>query len=202
MNIKSRLRNLKSLLRKVYVRSLAKGPTLKLIVGASKIEYKGWVLTEMDFLNLLKEEDWKYLFKTHCIDAILAEHVWEHLTAEEGFLGATNCYKYLKHGGYLRIAVPDGNHPDKNYIDYVKPGGSGEGSDDHKVLYTIATMKQMLEEVGFEVRALEWFDENGQFHFKEWNPEDGMVSRSSRFDDRNKNGELNYTSLIVDAIKT
>jgi predicted SAM-dependent methyltransferase len=59
----------------------------------------------------------------------------------------------------------------------------------------------MLEQAGFELRFLEWFDEHGSFHYSEWAPEDGMIHRSSRFDERNLNGALNYTSLIIDAIK-
>ena len=70
------------------------------------------------------------------MDAILAEHVWEHLDCFAAIVAAQNCFKYLKPGGYIRVAVPDGWHPDKDYIDYVKPGGWGAGSDDHHVLYT------------------------------------------------------------------
>jgi len=45
------------------------------------------------------------------LDAILAEHVWEHLTKEEALIAALTCYRYIKNGGYLRVAVPDGPHP-------------------------------------------------------------------------------------------
>jgi predicted SAM-dependent methyltransferase len=201
MVIGQKLRKLKSAFKKAELRWLSKRPVIKLVVGASKIKYPGWILTEIDFLNILRDEDWAYSFKTNSIDAILAEHVWEHLTRAEGLTGAKNCFKYLKPGGYLRIAVPDGNHPDKNYIDYVKPGGTGAGADDHKELYTFNTLKKMLEEAGFQVKPLEWFDDKGEFHFESWDPEDGMITRSSRFDERNARGELKYTSLIIDACK-
>jgi len=58
-----------------------------------------------------------------------------------------------------------------------------------------------LENEGFEVKLLEWFDENGDFHCEEWSPEDGMVRRSTRFDKRNNNCSLSYTSLIVEGYK-
>ena len=54
-------------------------------------------------------------FNEGSIDAILAEHVWEHLAEEEGLAAAKCCYRYLRPGGYLRVAVPDGFHPDANF---------------------------------------------------------------------------------------
>ncbi len=97
--------------------------------------------------------------------------------------------------------MPDGNHPDPEYIAYVKVGGSGAGADDHKVLYTHAGARALFERAGFEVRLLEYFDDAGVFHFNEWAPEDGMIHRSKRFDKRNRRGKLGYTSIVLDAVK-
>lgn len=132
---------------------------------------------------------------------MLAEHVWEHLTPPEARTALANCYDYLKLNSVLRIAVPDGYHPNPSYINYVRPGGSGPGADDHKVLYNVQTLTHICQSVGFTTICLEYFDENNVFHFTEWEPETGMVRRSSRFDPRNKETPLNYTSLIVDAVK-
>jgi predicted SAM-dependent methyltransferase len=104
-------------------------------------------------------------------------------------------------GRHLRIAVPDGLHPDPKYIDHVKPGGTGPGCEDHQVLYTYRTLVGLLEAAGFEVRLLEWFDEEGQFHFREWDPDDGLVCRSTRYDERNAHDPTAYTSIIADAVK-
>jgi predicted SAM-dependent methyltransferase len=171
------------------------------VVGASGVYEEGWIPTDVHTLNLLKPGRWLLFFKPGTIHAILAEHVWEHLSPEEGQTGAATCYMFLRSNGYLRIAVPDGFHPSKDYIDYVKPGGSGAGADDHKVLYNYRNLSTMLERCGFSVRLLEYFDETGKFHFNEWDRKDGMIHRSSRYDERNSNGELNYTSLIIDAVK-
>jgi len=176
-------------------------PDVKIVVGASDIFDKGWVPTDMEFLNLLKEGDWKNYFKPDSIKAILAEHVWEHLTPEQGELAAKNCFTYLKPGGYLRIAIPDGNHPDPEYIEHVRIGGSGPGAHDHKILYTYKILSDMLKRVGFEVKLLEYFDEAGKFHQNAWKTEDGFIHRSKDNDKRNAGGELKYTSLIVDAVK-
>ena len=51
------------------------------------------------------------------------------------------------------------------------------------------------------IDLLEYFDEKGEFHYKEWSPHDGMIYRSKRFDERNQNDLFNYTSLILDAKK-
>ena len=79
--------------------------------------------------------------------------------------------------------------------------GSGPGADDHKVLFTHLSLEAMLHSVGFRVELLEWFDDRGTFHYVDWREQDGLIQRSRRFDPRNKNGELRYTSLIADGWK-
>jgi predicted SAM-dependent methyltransferase len=184
-----------------HLKCKMKGNSLNVVVGASGIFENGWIETNIDLLNLLKKRDWKKLFKPGTINIILAEHVWEHLTMEEGKIALSYCYKYLKKGGHIRLAVPDGFHPNMDYIDYVKPGGYGAGANDHKVLYNYKLLKNCLEESSFKVKLLEYFDEMGKFHFNQWDTKDGMVWRSKDFDERNIVGQLNYTSLIVDGIK-
>lgn len=174
---------------------------VKLVVGASGVFEPGWVPTDIHTLNLLKPHTWKFYFKKRPVDVILAEHVWEHLSLENGKTAAQTCYTFLRKGGYVRVAVPDGFHPDEKYIDYVKPGGHGAGADDHKVLYNYKLFREVFEQAGFTVELLEYFDEHGRFHFKEWNKEQGMIHRSKRYDERNADGQLNYTSLILDAKK-
>ncbi len=176
--------------------------TRKFNVGAGHSGYNlGWYSTDIDSLNITREADWKKLLFSIRLDNIMAEHVWEHLTEEDTILANKNCYKYLKKKGVLRIAVPDGFHPEKKYIEYVKPGGTGAGATDHKVLYNYITLKERLEKAGFLVNLLEYWDERGNFYFAEWTDEAGHITRSRRYDERNQDGSLNYTSLIVDAIK-
>ena len=184
-----------------WFRKRGQAAPIKLVIGAAGIYEPGWTPTEVEQLNLLKPEDWERSFQRNAIDAILAEHVWEHLSEADGRQAARQCYEYLKPGGYLRIAVPDGFHPDQGYIDYVKPGGHGAGADDHKVLYDHKSILPMFENVGFRVELLEYFDSEGHFHCVDWNPEDGKILRSRRFDERNADKPLSYTSLILDAKK-
>jgi predicted SAM-dependent methyltransferase len=174
---------------------------VRLVIGSGFTFSRGWIQTDIETLNILKKEDWAAYFRENSVDRILAEHVWEHFTPADGKLAFTNCHTFLKPGGVLRVAVPDGFHPNPAYIDMVKPGGTGNGADDHKVLYTYQSMAAVLEEVGFKVLPLEYFDENGKFHKVPWSTADGMILRSAEHDARNKNGELVYTSLLIDAQK-
>jgi predicted SAM-dependent methyltransferase len=199
-----------TLLRKHDPREMvASHAKVRIIVGACEGDrYDGWIATDKAQLDLLRDADWAYYFEPNSVDAILAEHVWEHLDCSAAIVAAQNCFKYLKPGGYIRVAVPDGLHPDENYIDpdedyidYVKPGGSGAGSDDHHVLYTYRTLKTVFASVGFEITLLEYFDEHGTFHYLGWSPADGMITRSAPFDSRNRTRALAYTSIILDARK-
>ena len=160
-----------------------------------------WFATDKNDLDVTKSSDWRKYLIFFRLDNIFAEHVWEHLSDSDTELANKNCFNFLKKNGVLRLAVPDGFNPDKKYIEYVRPGGNGIGADDHKILYNYKIMKNRLEKIGFEVELLEYWDEFGKFHFIDWSNDGGRVERSKRYDLRNKNGILGYTSLIVDAIK-
>ena len=69
-------------------------------------------------------------------------------------------------------------------------------------MYDYRTLSALLEKVEFRVRLLEWFDEQGKFHHKDWDVAEGFIMRSTRFDPRNSTNPTAYTSLIVDAIKS
>jgi predicted SAM-dependent methyltransferase len=174
---------------------------LKVIVGAGETAFVGWVATDYPRVDITDLNSLKRWFKIGSVQALLAEHVWEHLVPDLAQAAAGNCYRLLVPGGHLRIAVPDGLHPDPKYIDHVRPGGTGPGCEDHRVLYTYRTLVELLEVTGFEVSLLEWFDEEGQFHFREWDPNDGLVLRSTHYDERNANHPTAYTSIIADAVK-
>ena len=174
---------------------------IKIVIGSASIYESGWIPSEVHFLNLLIEDTWNDFFNKDEITYLLAEHVWEHLTTEEGEIAARNCFKFLKKGGNLRIAVPDGYHPNEDYIDYVKPGGTGAGADDHKALYNYKTFSKIFEKAGFEVKPLEYFNEEKEFQYNEWDVEKGYIHRSIKHDKRNEGGKPVYTSIIIDACK-
>ncbi len=186
---------------RTFWRRAGKAEPIRIVIGASGVHDRRWTPTQVEYFDITEEGDWQRFFNPGSVTAMLAEHVWEHLTPSDALQGARLCHKYLKPGGYLRVAVPDGFHPDPTYIEHVKPGGTGPGADDHKVLYNCDTFRAVFEKAGFRVQLLEHFDAGSSFHFVDWNSADGMIHRSRRFDARNKDGKLHYTSLIIDAHK-
>lgn len=177
----------------------------RIIIGAGKATYEDWIATQETELNLLNSKDYYKLFeKEESVDAFLAEHVFEHLSYEEGVEAGRNLYKFLKHNGYVRVAVPDIHFINEWYHDMCKPGGPGpidHPAYTHKVFYDYKTLIEVFETAGFKVDLLEYCDENGRFHFNYWDPEQGMIGRSLRFDTRNKDGKLGMVSIIIDAYK-
>lgn len=178
---------------------------LKIVIGAGEYNNNpSWLLTQESELNMLKRDDWTKRFKENTVDAILAEHVWEHLDFDEGKEAARICYEFLKPGGYIRCAVPDGFFPNDEYQRGVQIGGPGpkdHPAASHKIVHNYKTITKMFEEAGFEVSLLEYCDEVGEFHYNDWDEKKGFIYRSKRFDHRNKDGKLGFVSLIVDARK-
>ena len=178
--------------------------TTRIIIGAGGVQYPGWVSTEIGHLNLCDPETFRRYFNAEgdCVDAFLCEAVWEHLPPECAEGAANLVHQFLKPGGYIRAAVPDGLHPDPDYINCVKPGGWGSGASDHKVLYTVWTFARLFLRAGFAVRLLEWWDDAGTFHYANWNPEQGPIDRCLARDPRNQaDGKPHYTLIVLDAYK-
>ena len=188
-------------LKRLIARRVARGDQIKVILGANKKYQDGWIPTEIYNLNLLNPKDWERYFVENTIDALVAEHVWEHLTEEEGVLAAQLCYRYLKPGSLLRVAVPDGFFPDQEYIRWVEPSGIGPSAHDHKILYNYKILQEVFERAGFETKLLEYFDEDEQFHYEEWDPDDGRIIRSMKINKGRQFKNLRYRSLILDAVK-
>lgn len=177
---------------------------LKLILGAGEQRYDGWIATQKDDLDLLRYEDWARSFGDRRVDALLCEHVWEHLSEYQGRQAAAICYGFLKPGGYLRCAVPDANFPNEEYQRGVQVGGPGPADHpaaDHKIVYDYTRFVDVFRGAGYEVDLLEYCDERGRFHYNQWNPDDGPIYRSLRSDHRNRGASLGFVFLIVDARK-
>ena len=171
---------------------------LNVILGAGPVAMPGWVATDSEVLDVTSSRAWKRLFAPASIDRLMAEHLFEHLSGSECGRAFTDCFRYLKSGGLLRIAVPDGNRKDPEYVEEVSPPKDG-----HQLLFTVDDLMRRLLGVGFRVTPLEYFDAKEEFHCYPWKDEDGLIRRSARYDrqERFKRGALYYTSLIVDARK-
>ncbi len=174
---------------------------IKIVVGAGKTKYKGWFNTDIDTLDVTNEKDFIKYFSEKKIKKILAEHVLEHLADIELELMVKNFYKYSEKNVNIRIAVPDGFHADADYIERVKPGGTGDGAYDHKHLFNYITLSSIFKKYGFVSTPIEYWDEYGKFCTTYKNDENGFITRSFINDERNKNGKPNYVSLIIDFSK-
>lgn len=178
---------------------------MRIILGAGNTAFEGWISTQEEELNLLDRECFEKQFEENSIEAMLAEHVWEHMTKEEGIIAAKNCYDFLKDGGYIRVAVPDSNFRSEWYQNMVRVGGPGpvdHPAYTHKIVYDYKNLVDVFEAAGFEVELLEYCDEEGNFHYKYWNAQDGQIGRSFRFDTRNSVEKLGMVSIVIDAKKS
>jgi predicted SAM-dependent methyltransferase len=178
-------------------------PQRRIVVGSADRAGPGWIATEQEYLDLVRPETWATFFPPNSLDAILAEHVWEHLTPDEARIATDLCYLYLKPGGYLRVAVPDGFHPSAEYQSWVRVGGAlpSQLANDHHVLYTHRTLGDLFTSAGFRVQLYEYYDEAGTFHCRDFDVARGKIWRSRRYDPRNRNGQNVFTSVILDAVK-
>jgi predicted SAM-dependent methyltransferase len=100
--------------------------------------------------------------------------------------------------------VPDAYFPNETYQNVVKVGGPGpigHPAASHKIVHNYKTLVKMFQTAGFQVLLLEYCDENGKFHYNDWDGKDGVIFRSKRYDLRNQGDKLVFPSLIIDAIK-
>jgi predicted SAM-dependent methyltransferase len=174
---------------------------VKLEIGSGTTFQKGWIPSDYNNLNIVNSNEWDKYFVSGQIEAILAEHVFEHLTSEEAAKAAQNCFFYLKPKGYLRVAVPDGGHPNPDIISMIQPGGSGGGAYDHKVLYTYKTFSKLFEDVGFDIKLYEYYDENANFINNAWDEKEGFISRSFKNTTNKEDIKLKNYSILLDAVK-
>lgn len=192
-------------LRDKYLRSLLwlnKNSKVKnIVIGSGHTYLPGWISTEVSFLDITRQENWARYFNPGTVDRVLSEHVFEHIDLLALQDGLKNIYQYLKVGGRIRIAVPDGFNPSPEYIEHVKIGGVGPGADDHKNLFNYVTLSSLLQNAGFDVELLEYHDESGQFIKNDWIVNDGFISRSLQYGTPNKSFDSSHLSLIIDGVK-
>ena len=182
----------------VLRREVARSRPLNVVLGSGETRFAGWLSTDQHLLDVRVSKDWAALFRESSIDRLLAEHLFEHLSEDDCLDSFRLCYRYLKPGGRLRVAVPDGLRPDPEYIKGVAPPADG-----HLCLFRVNTLVPLLESAGFRTEPLEYFDQQGRFQRTTWSAADGPIHRAAPPDCSalDGNGALGYTSLIIDAVK-
>lgn len=171
---------------------------LKIVIGSADTKYKGWLITDMPWFDITNLNTMRKYLQNYKVSNILAEHVFEHLKLQDGYLAIQNLKEILKSGGKIRIAVPDGYHTNLDYINLVKPGGTGDAN--HKELYNYKSILKIFDN-DFQIDLLEHFNEKHEFIYNDWqnNNKDGYIKRSRFTDHRNDEKNINYSSLILDA---
>lgn len=165
---------------------------LNVVVGAKATCYPGWFSTDLrsshgPALDIRREEDWRRYFAPASIDKIVCEHCLEHMSFEDCLKGLSNFQKFLKPGGFARIAVPDAYNPNPFYQEHIRPGGLGQliarlftyASDEppHQVHYDYLTLSELVCSAGLEPALCEYFDEEGRFRLHPWDKEAAPIRR-------------------------
>ena len=140
---------------------------MRIIVGAAETYQAGWFSTNEQWLDITKKADWESVFPVKGnVTHVLAEHVFEHLTAEEAAKALSFIFETLAPMGRVRIAVPDGFNPDPEYIRHVGINGIGADASDHKQLLNKVSLQKLLSTAGFQIEFLEGYDEEGKLHLE------------------------------------
>jgi predicted SAM-dependent methyltransferase len=105
-------------------------------------------------------------FSDDSVDAILTEHVVEHVTIHQAWDFFEECMRILKRGGFLRVAVPSVSRihalADQDYFNFIKEQGWGEPNikgavksiifnHEHKTIWEQASLNAIMDSMGFQV---------------------------------------------------
>lgn len=176
---------------------------MKLILGAAETWQPGWYATNEQWLDVTRADHWDRLFAgRRIVTHVVAEHVFEHLTEDEARAALAHIARHLVPGGRVRIAVPDGYHPDPVYRRHVGLDGIGDDAGDHKQLLDLDRLTALMTEQGFRTEHLEGYRADGTLVQRDWRDEDGYVRRSRRNGGRGNLWSFPDadTSLIVDGV--
>lgn len=92
----------------------------KLQIGCGDNILEGWLNTDLNSLKKLNvahlDAGKTFPFADNTFDFIFSEHIFEHLTFEQGLIMLSESYRTLKTGGFFRIAVPDLDFLAKLYL--------------------------------------------------------------------------------------
>ena len=158
---------------------VASSTPIKIIIGAAMTYQDGWYSTNEQWLNIAREGHWQRVFQGKALlTHVLAEHVFEHLTPDETRQALRLVAQHMHPGGHIRIAVPDGYHPDPAYLLHVGISGIGADAEDHKQLLNCDLLIKYLREAGFAPELKEGYCRSGKLVQQPLSAEVGLVIRS------------------------
>lgn len=138
----------------------------RLNLGSGEYPLENWTNIDVEDVDL-SVRPWPWADDS--IEAINASHILEHFTKANGFLFLLQCWRILKPGGELRLAVPDMDkviacklsdnyEPLDGYkwtsLDDLLGGNSHDVQateyDKHRYMYCEASLAWTLDQIGFE----------------------------------------------------
>lgn len=131
--------------------------------------YRSVDLAGADYLHDLSRRPWP--FDTGSVEALLASHVLEHFDKHEGRLFLRECWRILRPGGVLALAVPDMDRfitarltgdftplGGYSWTDLNALCGGGEHEPNpaqrHRYMYSWESLAYALAAEGFEAEAV------------------------------------------------
>lgn len=84
-------------------------------------------------------------FENESFDLVYHSHVLEHFSKEDGAIFITECFRVLKTGGKIRIAVPDLQQITRNYLKFLEKG--------------LNNPEDTMNELNYEWMLLEMYDQ-------------------------------------------
>jgi SAM-dependent methyltransferase len=148
--------------------ALARREPLRLQLGSAANRLDGWVNIDLFRPGLALELYWDLRrgipFGSGTVDAVFAEHLFEHLTYPQGLALMRECRRIIRPGGVLRIGVPDLDRYVASYmgrddlIDRVRPGrptraialGEPFFLYGHRCMYDFETLELACRQSGFQ----------------------------------------------------
>lgn len=155
---------------------LAQPGARQLNLGCGHNVLPGWLNVDLEggrhgktFMNALRP----FPLPDASIDAILCEHLIEHVPAEGGVFLLKEAFRVLKPGGAIRVITPDleglarmcvqaPNDAERRYLDFVaqlhkRPSIAPSDALNyifyeygHRHIYTVARLRAVLDEAGFK----------------------------------------------------
>jgi predicted SAM-dependent methyltransferase len=154
---------------------LASDDHLRLHLGCGGNQIEGWV--NIDLVSTAADLPWDLRhplpFPADSVAAVFHEHLLEHLPFPAAAAFLRECYRVLRPGGVLRVAVPDFGRFARDYagdqclLGSVRPGRPTAllalveltFCYDHESAWDDETLVALLQEVGFQkVKAREFGD--------------------------------------------
>ena len=147
----------------------------KLQIGCCKNVLKGWLNSDISLRclhGIYLDAGKHFPFQDDSFNYVYSEHLFEHLTYQQGINMLKESYRILKPGGVIRIATPDlrflhglYQEPEKPlhkaYMEYTMKGKSMPSkavytisrfhtSWGHQIIYDRETLTELLEQAGFK----------------------------------------------------